>query len=143
MRSCSLFIFIGYIAKIHSIDIANYYVISKFFPEFQNTDEQRVFGQRWVEMYLEPKNPIYELMHTLRQHKMKNWEFREISTNPIKSKKSQLLQKIVMKYAAIFRTGVYYEDHKLEEGKYLDIFFFNFFLKYYKLSNFGKRTGTI
>lgn len=104
------------------MEIAKFFVIQNLLPTFQNPDEQKVFGQKWADEYLSNKNPIYELKFSLRQYKMTSWSFKELQTNQMKSKRAQLMQKIVMKYAAIFRTGIFCGDKMLEEGLFLLFF---------------------
>ena len=116
IRGYSVSVLFGLIAKIHGIGVAQYCVHQWVLPKFNNTDEHRVYTMQFLEEYLAKKNLVKELKYTMQHLKLHGWEMRDLPTIQDEAKLSKQKHKVMMRYAAIFRIGIFLGDYKLEEG---------------------------
>ena len=70
----------------------------------------------FLEQYLEKKNLLKELNILMRRLNIPDWKFKELPTLQSKDHASAKSHKIMMRYAAVFRYGIFNQEYKFEEG---------------------------
>jgi hypothetical protein len=117
VRGYSVAMVIGLIAKWRGMEAAEYCSREWITPRFHNTDEHKVYVLRWLEEYLTTRDPVRELSKLMQRLNLSHWAFKSQDTLENPSRLSQQKHKIMMRYSAVFRTAIYIDDFKIEEGE--------------------------
>ena len=117
VRAQSLPLIIGQIAQWRGLEVAEYCARGWIVPRFHHSDEQKIYTMQWLEKYLSTRKPLVELRSLMKRLGLPQCAIRPLETLESTDRLSKQKHKIMMRYSALFRIGLFLDDFKIEEGK--------------------------
>merc|ERR1712063_207640 len=71
---------------------------------------------QWLEKYLSTRKPLVELRSLMKRLGLPQCAIRPLETLESTDRLSKQKHKIMMRYSALFRIGLFLDDFKIEEG---------------------------